>query len=478
MIELSGHASIRDVVAIADRAETVAVDPRSLEAVRNAHTAAADLGARVPTYGRTTGVGANRHTEVSEGDDGHGMRLLRSHAVDGGAPLPERTVRAMLAVRLNQLCVPGSGIDPGILGALERMLNDDALPTVLEFGSIGTGDLAALAGTALTLIGERPASRPLEPMPAWGVDSALPFMSSNALTMARACLGVSELATLERASNLVYLLSFLALDGNEEAFSEPAAAASANDSVSRVAARLRSTLSGIATEGRRAARIQDPYGLRVYAVTEGPLAGAISVLDGQLTGLINRAQENPLFDIATDAVIHHGTFFQAPLALAIDATTLAIAQTAPITHSRIRMMNEPDYTGASPFLAGGPAGASGLMMVEYVAAGAIAELRAAAQPASLGTLVLSRGVEDGASYASQGAVQLERAVGAYRVLLACELVGAMRLLRTKGVDAHASGILGDALGVASALSADDSDRDLRGDIALAGKLLDELGQLG
>ena len=87
------------------------------------------------------------------------MRLLRSHAVDAGDPLDDRTVRAMLAVRLVQLCVPGAGLDPEILGGLERMLNEDALPELLQYASIGTGDLAALAGTALTLIGERPGSK-------------------------------------------------------------------------------------------------------------------------------------------------------------------------------------------------------------------------------------------------------------------------------------------------------------------------------
>ena len=93
-------------------------------------------------------------TPVLPDDTDYGMRLLRSHAVDAGDPLDARTVRAMLAVRLMQLCVPGAGLDPEILDGLERMLNDDALPELLHYASIGTGDLAALAGTALTLIGE------------------------------------------------------------------------------------------------------------------------------------------------------------------------------------------------------------------------------------------------------------------------------------------------------------------------------------
>ena len=99
----------------------------------------------------------------------------------------------MLAVRLIQLCVPGAGLDPAILAGLETMLNEDALPELRQYASIGTGDLAPLAGTALTLIGERPASKPLTPMAPWGADSALPFMSSSALTVGRGCLALEEL---------------------------------------------------------------------------------------------------------------------------------------------------------------------------------------------------------------------------------------------------------------------------------------------
>jgi len=122
-------------------------------------------------------------------------------------------------------------------------------------------------------------------------------------------------------------------------------------------------------------------------------------------------------------------------------------------------------------------GSSGLMMVEYVAAGAIAEIRNAAQPASAGTLVLSRGAEEDATFASQGAQQLERSLAAYRVLLCCELVGAVRLLRQRGLDDRFGGAVGDALAIADALPRSTDDRDLRGDIAMGELLLDQIGGL-
>jgi histidine ammonia-lyase len=405
------------------------------------------------------------------------MRLLRSHAVDAGDPLDDRTVRAMLAVRLIQLCVPGAGLDPAILGGLETMLNDDALPELRQYASIGTGDLAPLAGTALTLIGERPASKPLAPMPKWGADSALPFMSSSALTVGRGCLALEELSRLERASSVIYVLSFLALDGNPQALSSIAAHASAAPYVDAVAGRLRDILAASGRADTRPARIQDPYGLRVYPVAQASVVASLHSLEGQLERTLNSAQENPLFDIENEAVIHHGAFYQASLSLELDGATLALALTAPITHSRIRMLNDPDSNSGNAFLASDADGSSGLMMVEYVAAGAIAEIRNAAQPASAGTLVLSRGAEEDATFASQGAQQLERSIAAYRVLLCCELVGAVRLLRQRKLDTGFTGVVGDALALAATLPRGVDDRDLRGDIALAESLLDDIGRL-
>lgn len=485
MIELAGTASLADVVAVADGA-AVRVPDAVVEAVDRAHAAAHRLSQEVPTYGRTTGVGANKSAVVD--DEAHGLRLLRSHAVDAGEELPARSVRAMLAVRLNQLCVTGSGVDPVVLPALERMLNTNALPTVRAFASIGTGDLGALAGTALTLMGERPATGPLEPMGPWSRDSALPFISSSALTIGRACLVVDALDRLDRAAAVVYALSFRGLDGNPSILSPAAVRAVAAPGVDAVAERTRRLL-GVpdgsagrpgapvaAPPAAQPARIQDAYGLRAFPISQGAFTHALGALTEQAGRLLGTAQENPLFDLAGEAVVHHGAFHQVALGLALDGCALALAQTGPLVMSRIGMLNEPRFTGLRPFLAAGQEGASGLMMIEYVAAGALAELRASAQPASLGSVVLSRGAEEDASFASQAVVQAERAVAAYRSLLACELVGAVRLLRQRGVGLPA-GPLRDALDLAGVLPAEDTDRDLRGDLEIAQELLDGLARV-
>ncbi len=69
------------------------------------------------------------------------------------------------------------------------------------------------------------------------------------------------------------------------------------------------------------------------------------------------------------------------------------------------------------------------MILEYVAHDALSQLRHAAAPVTLGTAVISRGLEDHASFSTQAARSTTAAIGAYRTVLACELLGAVRALR-------------------------------------------------
>ena len=109
-----------------------------------------------PVYGRTTGVGFNRSIEVIPDDERDvGLRLVRSHASGAGPLLEPEIGLAMLAVRANQIAAGGSGVEPGVLSALADCVNVGLRPPARRYGAIGTGDLSALATTALCLLGER-----------------------------------------------------------------------------------------------------------------------------------------------------------------------------------------------------------------------------------------------------------------------------------------------------------------------------------
>src|SRR3954468_2845673 len=106
-------------------------------------------------YGASTGVGPLREHTVDAGDRaGHQLALLRSHACGAGRELPEELVRAAMATRANQIGAGGAGVSGELLDALVGAHNGGIVPVTRELGSLGTGDLTALADIALALLGE------------------------------------------------------------------------------------------------------------------------------------------------------------------------------------------------------------------------------------------------------------------------------------------------------------------------------------
>jgi histidine ammonia-lyase len=387
------------------------------ERIAAGHAAAVAVAARRRVYGRTTGVGANRHVAVGEDAAEHGRRLLRSHAGGVGAPLAADVVRATMLIRLNQLARGGGGARPGVADALAALLAAPEPPLLRGLGGLGTGDLTVLAQLGLAL-GD-----------ALGEGDALPFMSSNAATFAVASLAWADLRELLDAGLAVAAETFAALRGNPEAYAEPVAAGRPLPGIVAVTAMLRGLVGDGAGEP---ARLQDPFGLRTLPQVGGALHDALAALHDVLAVELGAASENPL--VAGDAVFHHGGFHAASVALALDTARLALVPFAELGLARLSALMEPELTGREPFLSGGVPGSSGLMIAEYVGADALARLRALAVPTTTGGISISRGLEEHASFAWQGAQQARDAVGHLRTLLALEHVAARRALDATAAD--------------------------------------------
>ncbi|SNX61704.1 histidine ammonia-lyase [Streptomyces sp. TLI_55] len=465
---------VSDVVRLADGVARPVPGTDAMKRVTTSWDAARQIAATGRVYGRSTGVGANRNEPVpTEAAAEHGLRLLRSHAGAIGEELPARQVRAMLAVRANQLLAGGAGLRPTVVTALCEALETGAYPVVHEFGSVGTGDIAALAQAGLALAGEHPwkGAGP-EPQPLDNND-ALAFISSNALTLGQAALALHELRGLLEATQVVGALSLLAVDGSHEAYAAPVHAARPHRGSSEVARRMRELIGADERPTPPLGRIQDPYGFRCLPQIHGPAHDAADALEAVLDVEINAAAENPLISPEDMAAYHHGGFYQAQLALALDHFRLALTQVARLSTSRLSTLNEPAYTRLRPFLADHEPASSGVMILEYAAGAALGDLRAFSAPASLGHAVLSRGVEEQASFASLAARQTLRACGAYRLVVGCELVAAVRALRQRDHGPDPALPVGRALELAfSVLDEDQADRPLTGDVTTAAALLD------
>src|SRR6476661_5211151 len=106
-------------------------------------------------YGITTGFGILANAKISEEEAATlQYKILQSHSVGVGNPVPEEIARLMLVTKLHSLAQGYSGIQ---LTTLERILwhlEADVIPVVPEKGSVGaSGDLAPLAHLFLPLIG-------------------------------------------------------------------------------------------------------------------------------------------------------------------------------------------------------------------------------------------------------------------------------------------------------------------------------------
>ncbi len=472
--------TVADVVRLADGAARPVPDDEAMKRAARSWDAARQIAATGRVYGRSTGVGANRTEDVpTEAAAGHGLRLLRSHAGAIGEELPARQVRAMLAVRANQILAGGAGLRPSVVTALCEALIGGAHPVVHEFGSVGTGDLAPLAQMGLALAGEHPwrgtgapAPQPLDN------NDALALISSNALTLGQAALALHELRGLLGATEVVAALSLLAVDGSHEPFAAPVHQARPHRGTAEVARRMRELTGAADRPTPPLGRIQDPYGFRCLPQIHGPAHDAADALEALLAVELNAAAENPLISADDLAAYHHGGFYQAGLALALDHFRLALTQVARLSTSRLHTLNEPAYTRLRPFLADHEPAASGVMILEYSAAAALGDLRAFSAPASLGHAVLSRGVEEQASFASLAARQTLRACGAYRLVVGCELVAAVRALRQRELRPEPGLPVGRALELAEAvLDEDQADRPLTGDVTAAARLLDRFTEI-
>lgn len=480
--------TVGQIAAVAQGSAPVELSRAGRNRAAASHAFAAQALQQRPLYGRSTGVGANRFVRLTGDPEENALLLLRSHATSAGPVRSAPRIRAMLLVRLNQLAAGGSGVSPAILDALLALLRSGALPDVRELGSIGTGDLPALATTALALLGEGRSATGLPAVP-FGAADGLAFISSNAATLGDAALAVAALAESSQAALAIAALTFAAVNGNAEAYSDGALAVTPFAGAAVVCRTLR-PLIGADRWGNRndaagqpvqASRIQDPYGLRALPQVDGPVLDQLDAARSTVERLVNAPTENPLL-LADPAepggglVAHHAGFHSVYLQSAMDGLNLAVARSGPLVLGRLAMLMEPASTGLAPFLGDGTPAASGVLICEYVAASVVGAIRANAQPAGLQSVTVSRGVEEDASFASLAAARAMDVARDHRQLIACELLAAVRALRLQSGRPRI-GLVEDLLDAAAALPRSAADRDLTDDLAIAVGLIPALADM-
>jgi len=447
-------------------------------------------------YGVNTGFGALAETRVAAAQ----MRalqcnLVRSHACGVGPCLPERVVRAMIALRAQTLALGHSGVRPLLIEALVAMLHAGVHPRIPSQGSVGaSGDLAPLAHLALVLIGEGEAvfegevqsgadalSRAgLEPVTLQAKEG-LALINGTQMMLAVGGLAIVEAERLCTDADVVGAMSLEALEGSGRPFDPRVQAVRPHPGQAASADNLRALLSEseIMESHRDCHKVQDPYSLRcmpqVHGATRDTLVWARATLEREIVA----ATDNPLIfvDDAGEAdVISGGNFHGQPLAVALDAATIAVAELANVSERRIEQLVNPAMSsGLPPFLAPRTGLDSGFMMAQVTAAALVSENKVLCHPSSVDSIPSSAGKEDHVSMGSISARKLAKVVEHVRWVLAIEA-----MVAAQGLDLRKP--LSPAKGVAAALGAIrdrvptlTEDRPLHVDMTACSALLEEGG---
>ncbi len=400
-----------------------------------------DSGATV--YGVTTGFGILANKKISEEDAVLlQYKILQSHSVGVGDPVPPEIAKLMLITKVHALAQGYSGVQ---LTTLERILwhiENDIIPIVPEKGSVGaSGDLAPLAHLFLPLIGlgevyyKGARKKTPEVLQEFEMSSiklgpkeGLALINGTQFILSYAIKAVQRMHNCLEAADIIGAMSLEALTGTKAPFDERLHELRPFAGNKLVAQRLRLLLndSEIMQSHIDCGRVQDPYSLRCMPQVHGASRNAWLHLK-ELTEIeLNSVTDNPIV-FSEEDTISGGNFHGQPLALPLDYCCFAAAEIGNISDRRSYLLLEGKW--GLPMLLMKDVGLnSGFMIPQYTTAALVTENKTLCFPASADSIPTSLGQEDHVSMGSISGRKLSRVLDNLEYILAIELLTACQAI--------------------------------------------------
>jgi histidine ammonia-lyase len=426
------------VAEVAREGARVEIDAGAKERIEKARAVIREaLAAGDPVYGLTTALGQGLAERIEPAQAGEfSLQTLRGRAVSVGEPLERELVRAAMVVRLDGLCAGGSGASLEVAQAIAALLNAGIHPRIPRSGSVGAADICLLAHLGLTLVGEGEAELDGSFIPAGdaltraglgaielGPKDGLAICSSSAVSIGAATLALLDARDLLGVAQIAAALSMEGFRANLTPIDSRAVLARAAPGQDWAAAGLRSLLAGGDLERKGVARrLQDPLSFRCTSQVHGSLQTALELLEAAVTSELGAAADNPLVLAADRAVISTGNFHTPVLALALDATAIAIAQVASLAAARPARLASQRLSGLPVNLTAFGRGRSGVGPLLKTAQALMVEIRHLAAPLAIHSGPGADGVEDDSTNSVQGALRVRDQLVRMRQLVAVELV--------------------------------------------------------
>jgi histidine ammonia-lyase len=446
-VELGGERiTVGDLVRVARAKASVTLAGNSLKkCIRTRELIEDWLDKGRPVYGVTTGFGA-LCTEFIPKEKAVELQvnLLKSHACGVGEPFPEEVVRAVMALRVQDLAQGYSGVRPETILMLVELLNRRVYPVVPEKGSVGaSGDLAPMAHLALVLTGRgevfhqgrRVSGReglqsagltPLELQAGEGLGLINGTQVMNGLLV----LAVHDAHHLSKATDIACALSLEVLLGSKAEFDPRIHSLRPHPGQVAAAANMErlTAESEIVSSHKDCATIQDAYTLRcspqVHGASKDSLVHVQRIVDIE----INSTTTNPLIMPDSGEILLGGNFHGQPLAQGADLLSMAMAELGNISERRIERLVNPQLSGLPAFLVEDTGLNSGFMIAQYTAAALVSENKTLAHPASVDSIPTSANKEDHVSMGTFAARKARTIIHNVEYVLAVELLCGVQAL--------------------------------------------------
>jgi len=420
------------------------LSPEAVEKINaSAHLVSDIVSHQSTVYGVNTGFGILANTRISESDTQvlqH--KILQSHSVGVGDPVPSEIARLMLVTKVQSLAQGYSGVPCTTLERILWHLQEDVIPIVPEKGSVGaSGDLAPLAHLFLPLIGlgevyykgkKSPAKTILDqnglsPLQL-GPKEGLALINGTQFILAYALKGVQRLHYCLEAADIIGAMSLEALTGTKAPFDERLHRLRPYAGNMLVAQRLRHLLhhSEIMQSHVDCGRVQDPYSLRCMPQVHGASRNAWLHLR-QLTEIeLNAVTDNPII-LGERDTISGGNFHGQPMAVPLDYACVAAAEIGNISDRRCYLLLEGKW-GLPMLLMRNVGLNSGFMIPQYTTAALVTENKTLCFPASADSIPTSLGQEDHVSMGSISGRKLGQVLDNLEYILAIELMSACQAI--------------------------------------------------
>lgn len=478
----SEHLTVSKAMAIAAGTLEGVLNEETRQRVLRSQQEVEQIAAEEKTvYGITTGFGILANTKISEEDTRilqH--KILQSHSVGVGNPIPDDIAKLMLITKVHALAKGFSGVQ---LSTLERIIwhiKNNIIPVVPEKGSVGaSGDLAPLAHLFLPLIGLGQVNwkgktyfsgdllREMDVAPlSLGPKEGLALINGTQFILAFAAKNVQVMHYALEAADIIGAMSLEALTGTSAPFDDRLHALRPYAGSQLVAQRLRKLLkaSDIMQSHVDCGRVQDPYSLRCMPQVHGASRNAWLHLKELVEVELNAVTDNPII-FGADDTISGGNFHGQPMALPLDYACIAAAEAGNISDRRCYLLLEGKW-GLPMLLMNNVGLNSGFMIPQYTTAALVTENKTLCFPASADSIPTSLGQEDHVSMGSISGRKLLTVLENLQYILAIELLSASqaiefrRPLKSSALLEHAHGFVRSFVGFAEEdrIFADDINR--------------------